>query len=115
LRLFTAVRRKLSVFKDAVEFAMKIRQRTEVNMVTSEVTVIRLQPQGANIICEECGDFAIHVSVPQAASILCASESETKQLLASGRLHSGEDDRGDMAICTVSLARCLDHFGESGK
>ena len=81
---------------------MKIKQRTEVSMVTHEVTVVRVQAVPA--FCRECGAVSPQLSVDEAVAVLAMTESVVRRLVETGHLHHRSASDGSIEICGNSVS-----------
>jgi len=81
---------------------MKIKQRTEVTMVTHETTVIRIQK--APMYCEGCESITPHFSLIEAISALSLPEEEIRRLAEIGEIHNSAGTDGSLQLCGRSAA-----------
>jgi hypothetical protein len=81
---------------------MKIRQRTEVRMVTHETTVVRLR--NAPTYCASCDEIAPYLSLREATLIMAISGADLIRLAENGQVHHLENSDGSLLICGNSAA-----------
>ena len=91
---------------------MKIKQRTEVTITTSETTVVQISDGGPRIRCRVCDRDAVVLTALQTAKALGLTESELQDAGHHKLLHSifvGES----LTYCGAAVAEILAEKGSS--
>jgi hypothetical protein len=78
-------------------------RRTEIQIETHEVKVIRLRRRPALALCRHCGEIVTALTPVQTAEVLEMTEDEVLLLLEDGRFHLVNSERGFALICGNSF------------
>ena len=78
-------------------------RRTEIQIETREVKVIRLRRKPALALCERCGDIVTALTPEQTAEVLDMTQDEVLLLLEDGNVHLVSSERGPALICGNSF------------
>ena len=90
---------------------MKIKQKTELSLVTRRRLIVRRPPNEAPIACARCG--AALLGSEQAAVLFGVRQRQIFQLIERGAAHFSETETGAVLICLLSLDAVLN--GEDEK
>ena len=78
-------------------------RRTEIQIETHEVKVVRFQSQPALALCERCRDIVMALTPEQTAVLLGLTQDEVFRLVDGKRVHLANPERGDVVICGNSF------------
>src|SRR6187401_3477213 len=78
-------------------------RRTEIQIETHEVKVIRLRTRPALARCGRCGEIVTALTPEQATEVLEMTRDEVLLLLEDGRAHLVNPERGLVLICGNSF------------
>lgn len=78
-------------------------RRTEIQIETHEVKVIRLRRRPALARCGRCGEIVTALTPEQATAVLEMTQDEVLLLLEDGRAHLVNSERGLALICGNSF------------
>ena len=78
-------------------------RRTEIQIETHEVKVIRLRTRPTLARCGRCGEIVTALTPEQAAEVLEMTRDDVLLLLEDGRAHLVNSERGLALICGNSF------------
>jgi hypothetical protein len=78
-------------------------RRTEIQIETHEVKVIRLRRKPALARCGRCGEIVAALTPEQATEVLEMTQDEVSLLLEDGRFHLVNSERALALICGNSF------------
>ena len=79
------------------------KRRTEIQIETHEIEIVRLASRDLMVLCEICNERAYAFTAHQAAQILNSSVSELSRLVEEGRVHAIAATTPHL-LCGASLA-----------
>lgn len=84
---------------------MRIKRRTEINVETCQVLVIRRPGRAVAAWCNECGEQTRMLTLDEAIALSGASSREIHRRVEAGEIHFTETAEGFLLICLPSLLK----------